>query len=453
MPILVDYTDGFQMIGGILMYSATWSRLDNAAKIFPPNTTRDNPRVFRFSCELYETVDPVILQQALDTGLEEFPFYRSIIRRGLFWYYFEKSDLRSLVREEYKPPCAALYNADRKSLLFELTFYRRRINLEIYHALSDGVGALQFLKTIVCLYLLEKHRGLIDESVLHNSDNASDEQRGRDAFDKYYSKGKVQKIPRILRLPRAYRIRGEKFSDSHLGIVEGRVSSAAILQKAHNLHATLGELITSLLICAIHEGMNVRDEEHPVSVAIPVDLRRFFATPSARNFFSVINVSHNFSVEGGNFEDVLTKVKVSFKEQLTQERIHERLNQFLSLEHTLLIKVVPLVVKIPVLKNASWKAEKGTSASFSNIGKITMPRELVSYIHLFNVFNSTQSPCMCVCSFEDSFVISFTSPLVSNEIQRCFFHALGDMGLDIEVISNTVELQEPLHGASDAVLS
>ncbi|WP_010256380.1 hypothetical protein [Treponema primitia] len=422
------------------MYSAKWHRLDNAAKIFPPSTTKDDTKVFRFCCELHEDVDAETLQRALNTSLEQFPFYRFIIRRGFFWYYFEKSDIQPQVREEYKPPCAPLYDVNRANLLFELNFYRKRINLELYHALSDGMGALQFLKTIVYYYLLEKYRGIIDNNIRLEDNNASNEQRSGDAFDKYYSKEKSVKIPK---LPHAYRIKGERLPESRLGIIEGHISAAALLQKTHEYHATMGEFLSALLICSIHDGMKVRDENRPVSLTIPVDLRRYFATPTARNFFSVINVSHNFAVQGKNFEDVLAQVRLSFKAQLGPEKIYERLNQLSSLEHALPIKVVPLAVKVPVLKNAAWKAEKEDSAAFSNIGKITMPAEMTPHIRSFCMTTCTKRHQVCITSFEDNLVISFSSPFISSDVQRAFFRTLSSFGLDIEIVSNTEELGAP----------
>ncbi len=61
-----------------------WSRLDNAAKIFPPNSSARDSKVFRFFCELREPVDPQVLQSALDETVRQFPFYCSVMKRGLF---------------------------------------------------------------------------------------------------------------------------------------------------------------------------------------------------------------------------------------------------------------------------------------------------------------------------------------------------------------------------------
>ena len=63
-----------------------WKRLDNAAKIFPPTSSDKDTKVFRFTIELYEKIDPVILQEAVGLTMESFPFYKVVLRRGAFWY-------------------------------------------------------------------------------------------------------------------------------------------------------------------------------------------------------------------------------------------------------------------------------------------------------------------------------------------------------------------------------
>lgn len=56
------------------MSDAKWSRLENAAKIFPSTTSREDTKVFRFTCELTEMVQEAPLQAALEETLEFFPF-------------------------------------------------------------------------------------------------------------------------------------------------------------------------------------------------------------------------------------------------------------------------------------------------------------------------------------------------------------------------------------------
>ena len=136
------------------MSDAKWSRLENAAKIFP-STTR---KVFSFTCELTEMVQEAPLQAALEETLEFFPFYRYSLRRGLFWYFYEESREKPVVRQEHLPPCSKLYHPDRHGLLFSVTYYRCRINLEVYHSLTDGTGALAFLRMLTIHYIITQGR-------------------------------------------------------------------------------------------------------------------------------------------------------------------------------------------------------------------------------------------------------------------------------------------------------
>ena len=85
-----------------------WRKLDNAAKIFPATSNKKDTRVFRFYCELKEPVNGSILQSALDKTIDKYPVFLSVMRKGFFWYYLEKSDLKPKVKEEVDPPCLNL---------------------------------------------------------------------------------------------------------------------------------------------------------------------------------------------------------------------------------------------------------------------------------------------------------------------------------------------------------
>ena len=137
---------------------AYWRSLDNAAKLFSAASSPKDTRVFRFYCELKEEVEENVLQEALDQTIEKYPVFLSVMRKGLFWHYLEKSELRPIVRKEYKEPCSSLYVRDKKTLLFEVTYYKKRINFEVFHALTDGTGATEFLRELVKNYLHLVHK-------------------------------------------------------------------------------------------------------------------------------------------------------------------------------------------------------------------------------------------------------------------------------------------------------
>ena len=115
-----------------------WRKLDNAALAFPLVTDKNDTRVFRFYCQLKEEVNSEILQQSLDQTMEKYPLFQAVLRKGLFWFYLERRDIHAIVKKEKRPPCSSLYIPDQKTLLFQVSYYKNRINFEVYHALTDG---------------------------------------------------------------------------------------------------------------------------------------------------------------------------------------------------------------------------------------------------------------------------------------------------------------------------
>ena len=183
-------------------------KVDNVAKVFLATASRRDPRVIRISCTLQDPVQPELLNEALRSTAREWPQFQVTLHRGLFWHYFESTDLLPTVHEEDKAPCAPLYVPERRNrLLYRVTYFNNRINLEMFHALTDGNGGFLFLKSIVHNYLSLCHPQEMLGAATPNSASAG--EREQDSFRKFYGASKrsnVQKDPKAchlrgLRLP------------------------------------------------------------------------------------------------------------------------------------------------------------------------------------------------------------------------------------------------------------
>jgi len=413
-----------------------WIRLDNAAKIFPPNSNEKDTKVFRFVCELKDEIDKDILQKSLDQTMIIFPFYHSVLRKGVFWYYFESSDLLPTVTEENKLPCSMLYHRNRKNLLFDVTYYKKRINFEVFHALSDGTGALWFLKTLIYFYIISRYQSDFKDNLPKLDYNASISKKMDDSFLKHYT---GNKISNKVELRRAYHILGRRTIDHRLKIVEGVMSVKEVLALARSYQTTITVYLASLYIHSIFMEMAERGRKYPVVLSVPVNLRNYFPSDTARNFFGTIMVSYQFGQNKDSLEDIIKEVNDCFKRELTPEKLKVHMNQLAALELNAFTRVVPLSLKDVILRFATSLSDKGITAAISNVGKITMAEELSPYIHLFDVFTSTKRPQICMCSYEDQLVISFASPYIGADIQTNFFRALTEKGIHVTVDSNSSE--------------
>ena len=417
-----------------------WSRLDNAAKIFPPTSSRSDPKVFRFSCELYEQVEPEALQAALDLTLESFPHLRSVLRRGLFWYYLDSSSLQAQVEEEHLPPCAPLYDPARRGLLFRVFYYRRRIGFEVYHALTDGTGALQFLRMLVYHYLTIRHRQAFPDGLPPFDYDASTGQASDDSFRRYYGDHAASAGPAVPPRPvRAHHLTGARLPEYRLRVLEAECSAKEVVGCARARGVTVTGLLAGMLFCAVNEEMTVRERRRPVVLTIPVNLRKYFSSESARNFFGIVNLSYRFDRPDADFEEVLKVLTSEMSAELTPERLAGRMQQLSALEHNMLTRLVPLAFKDLSLRIADRVSKRGVTGALSNLGRVEMPAELHQYIRLFDVFNSTNRLQVCACSFGDRMMVSCTSPLVSADLYKRFFRSLGDLGVGLTIHSNQPE--------------
>ncbi|MBQ8985941.1 MAG: hypothetical protein IJ100_01665 [Lachnospiraceae bacterium] len=415
------------------MAQSKWYQLDNAAKIVPSTAGGADTRVFRITCELKEDVDPDTLQSAVSVAARDFPHFGSILKKGLFWYYLDQSNLDAEVTPDNKPALDTIYREGRRDLLYRVSYYRNRINLEMFHVLTDGTGAFEFLKAILTEYLGVKYQ--IEELATETS-RASGGDRQGDAFGKYYQKAKDKPEEAKVAPKRAYHLRGEKDENLQNHLLEGTVSVPKFLKAARERGCTVAELSTALFIKAILEEMSVRDRRLPIVLSVPVNLRNYFPSDTARNFFGVINVAYDPANYDGTVESIIGVVKESFVRQLRQDQVELTMNSYAALEHNIAVKVVPLTIKNLVISAINAHMQKGITGTISNVGKISVPAEMEPHIHKFSCFMAAPEVQVCLCSYKDLLVFGVASAFVEHPVMRNFFRDMVDMGIDVELESN-----------------
>ena len=413
-----------------------WYKLDNAASIVPSAAHGADTRVMRLTCELTEEVDPSALQSALDLAIAGFPHLLCVLRKGLFWYYLDSRDIRPKAVLESLPALSPLYFEGRKNLLFRVVYYKRRINLEIFHVLTDGLGAFAFFKTLIRGYLSIKY-GLKFQGI--PEETASVAEKSADAFRHYYQKQKGLGQLKTMTAEKAYRLKGERDENLLPHIVEGTVPAGRVIAEAKAHGVSVGVFTVSVYIAAVIDEMAVKDKIHPVVVSVPVDLRRYFPSETARNFFGVINIAFLPADYDGSLESIFKKVKESFREQLEPEQVSRVMNSYENLEHNIAIKMVPLIFKDMVTGRLNDQAASGVTSTVSNLGVIRMPEETEPYIEKFCTFMTAPSEQICVVSFRDKMVFGEVSPYKTHEVMLHFFRRLTKMNIPVELATNDYE--------------
>jgi len=414
---------------------SNWHRLDNAGNLFPLITNHNFSNVFRVAAQLNQEIEPEILQKALNETLPWFSHFQFRIRHGFFWNYFEKNKAPMIqIEEEKERPCSYIEASKNHHYLFKVFYFKHRITLEVFHALTDGSGALEFLKALVVNYVRLKK----GEELLVNSDLVQTLSDTEDSYQKYYKKEKSKDSP----IKKGLHVKGRALPMYEMGIIHGYVDLEQILNYCKNLDLTLTVYLVSLYIWALYTGLHLEGVHHnPIQIAVPVNLRRFFDTNTTMNFFSYITANLSESQSEIAFEDICLRVKEQFKEQISREKFAAKIGHEVALKKNLVLRIIPLAIKNIFVRSVYMSSMGGYTSTLSNIGQVSLPKQYIGDVaHFEFLLNPTLlDPIKVgVCSYENTLVISFTSQIVQTDIQKEFFRKLAIDGMNVHVESNGV---------------
>lgn len=399
-------------------------KLDNAALAFPAATDQEDSRVFQISCEITDVVDERILREAVQEAVKQYPLFQCVLKRGNFWFYFEKAEAPLPIRKADRTVCQPLYDTKKETLLYQITYGRHVVNLEMFHALTDGTGAIEFLSAIMREYLAIAH-GFERDAFSY----PTEEQQEEDSFSKYYSSGRQE--AQTQKSERSSQIAGRKLEKGHMRVCEYTASAQQLLEAARRYQVSVTTYLSAAFMCSIAGTMEEKEKRRPVTLMIPINLRKFYPSRTMTNFFGWMEIGCDFR-KAPSFEQVLRHVRRRFSEDLKKEQVAARMNRYVKLEKSWVMRLVPLKVKNMVLKWGTKQGSKNVTAIFSNMGIIKMPDSCKPYIRRFGALCSTDRLQMCACSYDDCFYISITSRYVDEKIQNNFFEFLEKEGITLK---------------------
>ncbi len=419
-----------------------WMKLDNSAKIYPAAKRRNWNNVFRVSASLCQTVDPIVLQSALETIMPRFPSIAVRLRRGLFWYYIEEIPKAPAVQKEYAYPLVRMTFSSIQKCAFRVVYYEERIAVELFHALTDGNGALIFLKTLVAEYLRQKHGVIssITDGVL-DSQHAPTEAELEDSFLRYSGDYKMSRKDTT-----AYHLHGTKEVD-FMHIVTGILSVDEVLTIAKRYNATLTELLAAVMIESVlqiqKKETGKQKKRKPVKVLIPVNLRRLFPSQTLRNF--VLHITPGIEPRLGEytFSEIVKVIHHQMGLEVTPKRMSMRIAANVKTEQNPFLKTAPLFLKNLVMKAGyDLFGENKACLTMSNLGSVTLPPEMKDYVSRMEVVLGMQAttPSNCaLLSYDGKLYINFTRNIKEASLERLFFTTLRKLGASVKVESNARE--------------
>ncbi len=416
-----------------------WMRLDNAAKIYPAARRRNWSNVYRQSVTLTETVDVAVLQSALDVTVKRFPSMAARLRRGVFWYYLQQVPQAPQIRPENSYPLTRMDRKEMRQCAFRVLVYQDRIAVEFFHSLTDGSGALIFLKSLTAEYLEQKYGITVpaEQGVLDRREPPKPEEL-EDSFPKYAAPVCASRKESV-----AWRMWGEPQPGGFLHQVCFQVPVQPALELAHGHKVSLTVFLSAAMMMAVQNLQQEKEpprRRRPIKLQIPINLRNLFPSRTLRNFAMYTTPELDPRLGAYSFEEICAIIRHKMGLEFTAKHMSTVIATNVRDEENLAVRLIPLPIKNLVMRAVfDTVGERAACLSMSNLGAVRLPEVMKPYVRRMDFVLGVQAaaPYNCgVLSYGDTLYINFIRNIRQPELERHFHAVLRDFGLPVTVESN-----------------
>lgn len=414
-----------------------WDKLDNTALIFPVVAGEGMTNTYRISVDLTEEIEPELLQKALDMVLPKFNVFNVRLRKGVFWYYFEENNKPApRVTEEELFPCRYIKQNKNNSYLFHVSYYKCRINLEVFHVLTDGMGGMTFIKELVYQYLRLAHEEIRTQMGDKLSTDTS--LNGEDSFEKNYKKNSK----RGYLIKKAYLIKLNKLTKGEFGVMHGLMNIPELKAATKKYQVSINEYLVGTFAWATYvQCLHKSPSKDPIRIAVPVNLRPFFNSNTTKNFFTMVAAEFHPKEKEYTFEEVLSIIKKSLREQIQKENLEELFSVSVSNQKNNFLRLVPLGLKNIVMRSIYNRSALSYTTTITNVGYVSIDPIYEPYVKMVRAFiamSKGQSIKGTINSYQDTLVFNFSSIFSDTSIQREFFRKIAEDGVTVQIETNGV---------------
>lgn len=385
--------------------------------------------------------DEALLRQASDDLRCRFPHFYSKLKRGFFWNYLEQTDGAVEIYPEAERPMYPIVMHSENKPDFRLVYNGKRLALEWAHYITDGAGALTYLKSLTQRYL--ELAGVIpsqqQEGVLYWADTVQSGDED-DAFLRIGRSGKEaikEELKEVYRLPSV-------FENDYLHLIYLKTKSQNIRENASFYGVSVTEYMTAVVMQAMIRTAK-EPVTKPVGVDIPVDLRRIFGDFTLRNF--VYQVSTVFDPNGRRdctLEEITNALCGQVQKQLEPEHLRCILKGLAGLAVNPVVRVVPNFIKIPVLRAAQARSHSDETTIITNLGNIALPQPMAEHVDRMELVNGDTSgyglPATAgMISCNGTFVFCIASSNRDTQVWREVVRILHEDGVPVHIESSQVQ--------------
>lgn len=410
--------------------------------MFPAIISDDLTSVFRVTASLKNHVKYSAIREAVAITSRRFPYFSVSLGSGIFWHFLEFIDQLPRIQADEKIPCTAFAVNKKNEPLYRVIIKSNRISVEFTHILTDGGGALEYLKSLLYSYLTltGKHISTPGEIILPGTPVSEEEYE--DGYIKFF-----QKLPPPAKLVKAWHLPYRLNEKPRLRVIRAEINIDEILEVSRNHKVSLTGYFVSVYLFSLQkifnslEGKSRKRRRKVLRIEVPVNMRSKYPSRTMRNFSLFVLPEIDVRLGTYTFEEILRSVHHQLQISTDIKQISRFLSSNVSYEKLLIVRLMPLFIKKIVTAAIYRKlASKRWTGMVTNLGVVTLPgemEEMVDSIELIPTPPNRKVKAGCaLLSYKDKLRICFCNITQSTELERQIFKHLSDAGIHVKILNN-----------------
>lgn len=398
--------------------------------------------MFRITAILAEPVRYSALKEAVAITSKRFPYFSVSLGRGIFWYFLQFINKQPRIQVEEKIPCTAFALKRKNEPLYRIVVKKNRISVEFIHILTDGGGAMEYLKSLLYNYLTIKGKTVSSPGDTILPETPLSQEEFEDGYRRYF-----QKLPPPARLIKAWHLPFKLNRRPRLRVLRAETDVGQILQESRKHKVSVTEYFVSVYFYALqkiyisYRKGNRGKNRKALRIEVPVNMRKLLPSRTMRNFSLFVLPEIDLRLGTYTFEEILKSVHHQLQISTDIKQISRFLSSNVSYEKLFIVRILPLFIKKMAIA-AIYKslASKRWTGIVTNLGQVNLPEEMAEMVDSFELVppppNKKVKVCSGLISYKGKLRICFSNITQSRELERQILMHLADAGIHVKVLSD-----------------
>jgi len=373
---------------------------------------------------------------------KRFPYFSVSLGSGIFWHFLEFNDQMPRIQAEEKIPCTAFAVKRKGEPLFRIIIKGNRISVEFIHILTDGTGALEYLKSLLYTYLTITGKHISTQGDIILPSMPVSEEEYEDGYNKFF-----QKLPPPSKLVKAWHLPYKLNKRPKLRVLRAEVNVNEILEVSRKNKVSFTEYFVSVYHFSLQKiyisgkEKSKKEKRKVLRIEVPINMRKIFPSRTMRNFSLFVLPEIDVRLGTYTFEEILKSVHNQLQISADVKQISRFLSSNVSSEKLFIIRIMPLFIKKMIIASVyKGLASKRWTGLVTNLGLVTLPGEMENMVDSFELIppppNANVKVGCALVSYKNKLRISFCNITESCELERHILKHLSDAGIHVKILNN-----------------